>query len=435
LSSAPAEVSDFSVSVERREGSQVALTIGATAEDVDKAVQAALRRLARQIKVPGFRPGKAPAAVVERQVGWEAVRHEAFDELVPAVYLRALDETKIDPVSDPTIDLKPEQIERGHGVSFTATVVVKPEVELGDYTAIRVDEPTTEVTDQQIEELIEEVRRRHSKIEDVERAAKLGDVLRCTLKMVQGEETLSGDSGEERDLELDEERLLPGLASGCVGVSAGQQRSFDITLPEDFQREELRGKTVTVDLDCKGVRERVLPPVDDALAKLDGNAQTVDAMREHYKSDLVAQAEREMTEKYENDVLSALRDGATVDVPELMVNAEIDRSIRELSSRMESMGISWEQYLQYAGETVEKLRGERREGAAQRVKLELTLDAMAQAEGLEVDEAAVEREEKRVGSGMKLNAAQKRRLHQMTHVDLRRQAAAQRMLEIARGEG
>jgi len=173
----------------------------------------------------------------------------------------------------------------------------------------------------------------------------------------------------------------------------------------------------------------------DALAKLDGNAQTVDAMREHYKSDLVAQAEREMTEKYENDVLSALRDGATVDVPELMVNAEIDRSIRELSSRMESMGISWEQYLQYAGETVEKLRGERREGAAQRVKLELTLDAMAQAEGLEVDEAAVEREEKRVGSGMKLNAAQKRRLHQMTHVDLRRQAAAQRMLEIARGEG
>jgi trigger factor len=435
VSTAPAEVSDFSVSMERREGSQVALTIAAPAADVDKAVDAALRRLARQVRVPGFRPGKAPSAVVERQVGWETVRREAFDELVPGVYMRALDEAKIDPVSDPTVDLKPEQIERGHGVSFTATVVVKPEVELGDYTSIRVAEPTTEVTDAQVDELIEEVRRRHSTMNDVERAAKLGDVLRCTLKMVQGEETLSGESGEERDLELDEERLLPGLASGCVGVGAGQQRSFDITLPEDFQRQELRGKTVTVDLECKAVRERVLPPVDDELAKLDGNGDSVEAMREYYKKGLVAQAEREMTEKYENDVLSALRDGVNVDVPELMVNAEIDRSIRELASRMEAMGISWEQYLQYAGETVEKLRGERREGAAQRVKLELALDALAHAEGLEVDEAAVEREEKRVAAGMKLNAAQRRRLHQMTHVDLTRQAAAQRMLEIARGEG
>ena len=435
MTAATSDTTEFSVEVERRPGSEVALSISAPAADVEKAIDAALRRLARQIRVPGFRPGKAPAAVVERQVGWEAVRHEAFDELIPPVYLRALDEAKIDPVSDPTVDLKPEQIQRGQGVAFTATVTVKPDVDLGDYAAIRVEEPTTEVTDAQLDELLEEVRHRHSTLVDVDREAKLGDVLHGTLKMTYGEEVLSGASDDERDLELDEERLLPGLAQSVVGMKAGQERSFDITMPEDFQREDLRGKTVNVDVKASVIKERVLPAIDDDLAKLDGRADTAEEMRDFYRQQLVARAEQEMTQKFEADVMTALIDSITVDIPELMVNAEIDRQIRELASRMEQMGISWEQYLQYSNETVEKLRGERRDGATQRVRLELALDALAEQEGLEVDESAVEREEKRVASGMKLNAQQRRRLHQMTHVDLRRQAAAQRMLEIARGEG
>jgi trigger factor len=175
--------------------------------------------------------------------------------------------------------------------------------------------------------------------------------------------------------------------------------------------------------------------LDDELAKKDGRVETAAEMRDFYKEQLVARAEQEMTQKYESDVMVALCDAAKVEIPEVMINAEIERSLRELRSRMEAMGISWEQYLQYSNETVEKLRGERRDDAAQRVKLELSLDTLAAAEGVEVDEAAVQREEKRVAEGMKLTAQQRRRLHQMTHVDLRRQAAAQRMLEIARGDG
>lgn len=422
--------SDISVAVERQPDSRVQLRVEAPASELETAVNAALRRLAARVRLPGFRPGKAPAAMVERALGWDAVRQEAVDAFVPELYTRALEQAGVQPVDDPQLDLEP--VERGQPLIFTATVTVRPDVELGDYRSLRVDVPATEVTDDQVDEMIEELRRRNSELRDVERPAQSGDVLRCTLVMRRDGEVLSGEDEEDRDLDIDRERLLPGLADALIGLDAGAQRSFQLTLPEDFSREELRSATVDVDVSVSAVRERILPPLDDTLAAL-GEHGTLEELRADYGTRLREVGAERDREALEAAALEALRDHVVIDLPESMVEREIDRQISDLDSRLQSMGMPLERYLEYTGTTTEKLRGERREAAVQRLRLELALDELVKAEGLEVDEAAVVREEQRLAQGRKLTAQQRRRLHQGTHLDLARRAAGERLVEIVGG--
>jgi trigger factor len=426
--------SDISVAVERQPASRVQLRVEAPATELDAAVDAALRRLAGRVRLPGFRPGKAPAAMVERAVGWDTVRQEAVDTLLPDLYSRALDQAGVQPVDDPELDLSP--VERGQPFVFTATVTVRPDVELGDYSSLRVDVPATEVTDEQVDEMIEELRRRNSELRDVERPAQAGDVLRCTLVMRRGDELLSGDEENDRDLDIDRERLLPGLADALIGTQAGQQRSFQLTLPEDFAREELRNATVDVDVTITAVRERILPPLDDSLAAFDEeHGASLEELRADYRRRLEEVTAERDREALEAAALEALRDHLVVELPESMVERELDRQVADLEARLQQMGMPLDRYLEYSGTTVEKVRGERREAAVQRLRLELALDALVEAEGIEVDEAAVVAEEQRVARGRKLTAAQRRRLHQGAHVDLARRAAGERLIEIVRGDG
>jgi trigger factor len=427
-------LSDISVAVERLPASRVQLRVEAPAAELDAAVTAALRRLAGRVRLPGFRPGKAPAAMVERAVGWDAVRQEAVDALLPELYSRALDQAGVQPVDDPELDLSP--VERGQPFVFTATVTVRPDVELGDYTSLRVEVPSTEVSDDQVDEMIEELRRRNSELRDVDRPAQAGDVLRCSLVMRRGDELLSGDDEHDRDLDIDRERLLPGLADALIGMAAGQSRSFQLSLPEDFAREELRNATVDVDVMVTAVRERILPPLDDSLASFDEeHGATLAGLRDEYRRRLEELAAESDREALETSALEKLRDHALVELPDSMVEREIDRQVADLEARLRQMGMPLDRYLEYTGTTVEKIRGERRESAVQRLRLELALDALVRAEGIEVDEAAVVREEQRVAQGRKLTAQQRRRLHQGAHVDLARRAAGERLVEIVRGEG
>ena len=423
---------DLSVQVERKPGSQVVLGIDAPASTVNAAVSAALRRLASQVRVPGFRPGKAPAPIVERAVGWDAIRQETVEHLVPDLYRRAVDQAGIEPVSDP--DLSIGDLERDRGLSFTATVTVKPEVTLADYHGLRVPFEPTEIDDEKVGEAIEAVRRRHAELIEVQRPAQAGDVLRSTLVMRRGDEVLSGESGQERDLDLDRDSVIPEIVDGIVGLSAGEHRDFDVTLPDDYRREELRGATVTVDVSVHAVRERRLPPLDDSLAVLDGHGTTLDELRAYARESLTHAAEEADKERHESDVLSALRDLARVDVPDVMIEREIDHQLSDLEYRLGAIGIPFDKYLELSGQSLEKLRGERRETAGQRVKLELALDALAAAEGIEVDEAQVEREAKNLAGSTKLDASRRQRLQDLARRDLVRRAAANRMLEMAGGD-
>jgi trigger factor len=426
--------SELSVTAERKPGSLVELRIEAPAAEVDAAVNAAIRRLAGRVRIPGFRPGKAPAQIIERVVGWEPIKQEAIDALLPDMYTRALDKESIDPVGEP--DVKLGELERGQPFSFTASVAVLPEVDLGDYTAeLRVPDEKTEITEDRVDELIEEVRRRHADLVRVEdRPVQAGDVLRATLSMRRDGEPIGGEQ-EERDVEVDRERLLPGLADALLGLNPGDTHTVELTLPEDYSREELRGAKVQVEVNVHEIRERHLPPLDDSLAELDGHGTTLAELRDYYRTRLEEVSAREDEERFEAAVLAALRDRVSVDVPEALVDREIDNQLTEMSVQLAQAGLQLERFLEYSGQTIEQVRGERREGAVQRVKLELALQALAKEEGVEVDEADVEREEKRLAAGRKLSAEQRRRLHRSVHNDLLLRGAGARAVEIARGEG
>ena len=425
-------VSELSVDVTRKPGSQVELRVEAPPDEVDAAVGEALRRLAARVRIPGFRPGKAPGSIVERAVGWDAIRQDAVEHLVPALYHRALEQAGVDAVGDPEFDVS--ALEREQPLSFTATVTVKPDVDLRDYQSISVPRTVTEIDEARLDEALEEVRRRHSDLAEVQRPAQAGDVIRTTLQMRRGDEVLSGEDERERDIELDRGSVVPAIIDGIIGMSAGDHRTFELTLPEDYPREELRGATVTVDVTVHGVRERELPPLDDALAEKDGHGTTLDELREHYRETLTSAAETHDREKHESDVLTALRDHVRVDVPDAMVEREVQRQIDDLAFRLSAIGIPLDKYLEMTGQTMDKLRGERREPALQRVRLDLALDALADGEGLEVDESQVDREVARVTEGRKITASQRERVRDIARRDLMRRAAAERMMEIAGGD-
>jgi trigger factor len=428
MTETPGKGPSMTVTLERKAASQVALQVEATADEVEAAVQASLRRLASRVRIPGFRPGKAPNAMVERAIGWETIRHETVDHLVPDLYRRAVDETGVEPVGDPELDLG--ELERDQPLKFTATVTVKPEVDLRDYLSLRVPMETTEITEESVDQAIQEARRRHSELADVDRAAQAGDVIRCTLVMRRGEEVLSGGDGEERELELDRELVIPAIVDGVIGLTAGESRSFETTLPPDYRQEELRGSTVTIDVTVHAVRERTLPPEDDALAVLDGHGPTLEDLREHYRTALAVEASEQDRERHEGAALEALRDYVRVDVPEAMIEREIERQLADLEYRLASLGLPLDRYIEMSGQTIEAIRAERRESATSRVRLELALDALAAAEGIEVDETQVEREARAVAEGRRVDAAQRKRLEDLARRDLRRRAAGQRLLEI-----
>lgn len=425
-------ISELSVDVQRKPGSQVELRVEAPPAEVDAAINQALRRLAGRVRVPGFRPGKAPAAIVERAVGWDVVRQDTVEHLIPQLYERAIDQAGVDPVGEPQLDVA--TLEREQPLSFTVVVTVKPDVDLRDYQTLSVPRTTTEVTDERVDEALEEVRRRHAELKEVDRPAQAGDVVRAVLKMLRGDEVLSGEDDKERDVELDRETVLPEIVEGVIGMNAGDHREFEATLPAEYPREELRGATVTIEVTVNAVRERELPPLDDALAAKDGHGETLAELRDHYRDTLTRAAEQHDREKYESDVLTALRDHVRVDVPEAMVEREIQRQIDDLEFRLSSIGIPLDKYLELTGQTAEKLRGDRREPAVERVRLDLALDALATAEGLEVDEAQVDRDAKRIAEGRRLTAIQRHRLQDIARRDLLRRAAAERMMEIAGGD-
>jgi trigger factor len=433
VASVPSDTAELSVSVERQPGSQVELAVEAPASEVDTAVEQALRRLSGQVRLPGFRPGKAPAALVERAVGWDAVRREAADRLIPTLYLRALAQAGVQAVGDPE-ELNVVDFERGKPISFTAKVTVKPEIELGDYTAIRVDEEITEITEEKLDAALEEVRKGHAELVEVtDRPAQAGDVVTATLGMTKAGERIA--EPEERDVELDRERVLPGLVDGILGLGVGQSGSTEVVLPDDYSSEELRGATVVFDITVNRIRERVLPPLDDSLAVLDKHGETLEELREHYRTVLTEAAERLDRERYEAAVLTAFRDSVSFDVPELMIEREIDRQLRDTEMRLAQAGMRFDRYLEYTGQTMEKIRGEAREPAVMRVKLELVLDALAAAEGIEVDHSQVDREVDRLAGGRKLSHEDRHRLEDAAERDLRFRGAAERAVEIARGEG
>lgn len=384
------------VDTERKPGSQVVLSVEVDADQVSRSIDQAYGRLAPRVRIAGFRPGKAPRPMVEREIGWSALRQEALDLILPTAYNSALDEAGLDPIDVPRVEV--QQFDRGQPMKFTATVSIKPEITLKDYKDVRVPRPQTEIGESDVDEAIERLRNRYAELHAVERPVQAGDFLTVDTHIVKSGAVLIGESQTDAQLEVDKERLIPGLAEGLTGQAQGETRDIRLTLPADYPKKDLAGSDVVFRVTVKSIKERQLPPAEElpqlmAPSETGPNTparQTLDELRHDISEELQDAASRGDEQRFENDVLKALDERMEVEVPEALIEREVNRRVRELEVRLEEQGLKMERYLQYTNTSLDVLQAEQRPQAVQKVRLELALETVAEREGLTVSDAEVE---------------------------------------------
>ncbi|MGH7667597.1 MAG: trigger factor [Candidatus Dormibacteria bacterium] len=423
--------SALEVNVQRLPGSQAKLTVEAPPDDVERALGLALSHLGQRYRLPGFRPGKAPAAVVERAVGWEAVRQHAIEDLLPEVWARAVAQVELEPVSEP--EVSEVVLERGEPFRFNASVVLRPDVVLGDYHRIKVPVEVAEVTEADVDGTLEALRQRYAQLEDAsQRRAQSGDVVTAELTMRHQDEVV-GTPSQLQTLDLEQGDLLPGMAEQLVGAKQGDAVEVTLTLPDEYARPELRGEMVVITAEIKQIQSKQLPPLDDNLASIAGHGETLAELRQFVKDQLTEESRLEAERSQEAKALEELAGISRVEVPEVMIQAEIDRQIKDLELRLSASGISLEQLLASDAKQLEQLRGERRQPAVERVQLELILEQVARREGLQVSDAEVDESLGRIFS-KSASKESRRRAREPLRRELLRGASRRLVAALARGE-
>ncbi|HEV1998538.1 MAG TPA: trigger factor [Candidatus Dormibacteraeota bacterium] len=370
------------VSVERRPGSVVELAIEVPAEQVERAIDRAFNQLAPRVRVPGFRPGKAPRPVIEREIGWPTLREQALEILVPDVVTEAVRANELSVIDTPQVEV--ETFERIGAARLKAVVTVKPDVQLGDYQAIKVPLAPVEVTPEQVDKSIEEIRDSLAQLVPAEnRGAQDKDHLFVDLEVFKDGRALEDSKTDTLELDLDREALLPGLFDGLLGVIAGETREIKVNLPEDYRRVELAGQEATFKVSVKEIKERQLPAVDDELAKESGAGETLLDLRHKLEERLRLVAERDRVFEQQKSAIDQLVAASELDVPEVLVHEEIDRELRNLAMSLEQQGIDFDRFVQAGGLDMQKFHDERHDGAEERVKQELVLDALADKVGID----------------------------------------------------
>lgn len=375
--------------VERAPGGRVVVHVEVPPEEMAPDIEQAYRRLARQVRIPGFRPGKAPLPLVERMVGRERARQEALGGLVARAYRAAVDEQRLVPVDQPQIDV--QSFEDGQPLRFQATVSVRPEVALGDYRAIRVPREVAPVGPEDVERALEDLRQARGTWVPVEDApAAEGDlvILRTTGTMDDGRPV------DERRAEgvVGAGHLRPEVDQAVRGLRPGQAVETDVRLPATEPDRALAGRTAHVRVEVLEVKRKELPQLDDAFAREVGDGRTLEALRAELDRRLRAAAERQADAAVAEKAVAAAVDGARAEIPDVLIERGVDNLLRELERQLAAAGVTLTAHLAARGQTLEQLRAELRPAGERRVKSELVLEAVAAAEGLEPTDADVEQE-------------------------------------------
>src|SRR5467141_1047228 len=332
----------------KKPGAPVGLSVEVDAEQVSRSIDQAYGRLAPRVRIPGFRPGKAPRPMVEREIGWPALRQEALDLILPTAYNSALDEAALDPIDVPRVEV--QQFERGQPMRFTATVSIKPEITLKEYKDISVPRPHSEISDKEVDEALERLRLRFAELHAAERPVQAGDFLTVDTHIIKSGAVLIGESETDAQLEVDKERLITGLAEGLIGQAVGETRDIPLTLPADYPKKDLAGSDVVFRVTVKSIKERRLPPPDELPQLMAPSEtgpdtparQTLEELRHDIREELQDAASRGDEQRFENDVLKALDERMEVEVPEALFEREVNRRVGEMEVRLEEQGLKME---------------------------------------------------------------------------------------------
>ena len=386
----PANPAELSIATEVLPKSQVGMTIEVPAETVDRTYDRVLNRLVSRAKIEGFRPGKAPRALVEARIGPAALREEVVETIVPEVVQQALREKALDPIDNP--DAEVLELERGRPARLKVTVSVMPEVTLGDTSSLAAPAPSIEVTDEMLEKRLEDVREPLAEVTPVEREARMGDVAVIDVEVEAPDGIVDSETRKAMEAELKEGVLLPELLAVLPGTFVDETREAKVTFPEDYSEPRLAGKEGTIRVTVRGVKEKSLPPLDDALAKQlsDGKQETADDYRAAVRADL-EEAAREMAKMArEQALVKALVESSSVEVPDALVDRELVTQLESMERSLGRQGLRLDRYLKYLGKTVPQWAADERADAEARLKTDLVLDEFAKREGIEPSDEEVD---------------------------------------------
>ncbi|MDP8938798.1 MAG: trigger factor [Actinomycetota bacterium] len=380
----------MTANVTKLEDNKVRLDVEVSAEAVQKGVEAKVRELKKQLRVPGFRPGKAPRRMIENHVGRDYIYMETLQEQLPTWYSEAVIETDVRPIDSPEIDFD-DAIDEQEGFKFTATVPVRPEASLGEYKGLEVPKREVEVEDEQVEQQLEELRGQFATLAAVEdRPVQKGDF---TIIDFKGERMtggpLEGAEAEDYMLEVGGGELLPDFEENLVGMSAGERKQFGVTFPMDYEEESLRGQSVLFNVHVKEIKERDLPELDDDFAMEASEFDTLEELRGAVREQIEASLQQQVEGEFRGRVLDAVASNAEVEVPEVMVEEKAEEMVGSFERSIRAQGIEPEQYYQIAGVNPQEMKDRVKRDATDTVKKELVLDAVAVAESLEADNHAV----------------------------------------------
>ena len=393
----------MSVQVEKLEKNMAKLTVEVPAENVEKAIQGAYNKMKKSINIPGFRKGKAPRQLIEKMYGKEVFYNDAIDAMLPSAYSDAVEECGEEIVSHPQIDVV--QIESGKPFVFTATVAVKPAVELGEYKGIQVEKAPIEVKDEEIEAQITKEREANSRTVTVDdRAVAQGDIVTLDFEGFVDGVAFEGGKGENYDLTIGSNTFIPGFEDQLVGAKIGKELDVNVTFPEKYGAKELAGKAAVFKCKVNGIKVKELPAVDDEFAQEVSEFDTLDEYKADIKAKLLKEKENEAARAKEDAVIGKIIEGAKMEIPDAMVEYQTRQMLDEFAQRIQSQGISLDQYFQFTGLTEEKYMEEMKPRALQNIQSRLVLEAVAQAENLVAEEADIEEEIKKMADMYKMEA-------------------------------
>ncbi|MDR0267729.1 trigger factor [Paenibacillus sp.] len=367
------------------------LEVEVGADRVSDALDKAFTKVAKKANVPGFRKGKVPRSIFEARYGVEALYQDAIDILLPEVYTEAVNETDIFPVDRPEVEI--DQFAKGQAFKFKAKVTVKPEVTLGEYKGVEVPAQKIEVSEEEVGEELKRLQERHAELAVIdEGAAQEGDIAVIDFDGYVDDVPFEGGKAERYSLELGSGTFIPGFEEQVVGLATGDFKDVEVTFPETYHAEELANKQAVFKVKVHEIKRKQLPELDDEFAKDVSEFETLNEYKEDLKKELLARKEQEAKGKKEAVVVDKVSENAEVEIPEAMINSEVQNMMRDFDNRLRNQGMNLEMFLGFSGQTSADLQEQMKDDAEKRVRNNIVLEQVAKEENVEVTEEDINKE-------------------------------------------